>query len=231
MKKIILILCLCATCAALPAQDSTQATRYKNEFGIDATGFLKQFVYLNGTQFPEYYTPVYYLTYRRHIGKCNLRAAIGGLVFHQPFDSPYGTGDPNSYEHSNVQVDARIGWEWTNELSRRWQVFYGADYRQGFIHDKNDAPYWNGGYAYGRETTFLSYGVAPLLGFRFRLTERLSLATEASFGFYLSTSETRKYYQPVSPQYPPMPDELSPKYRSYRTSFAQPLSVFITFDI
>lgn len=217
-------------CSSLPAQDSTQTKRYRNEFGIDATGFLKQFLYLNGTQFPEYYTPAYYLTYRHHFGKCNLRAAVGGFFEHQPLASPF-SGDANSYERATVLVSARIGWEWTNELSRRWQVFYGADYRQGYTHEKNDAPYWNGGYANGRESTNLTYGVAPLLGFRFRITERLSLATEASFGFYMFSNESRKYYIPVTSQFAPVPDEITPKRTGFYTSFAQPLSIFITFDI
>jgi len=46
---------------------------------------------------------------------------------------------------------------------------------------KNDAPYWNGGYANGYMTKSQIYGIAPLLGFRFLLNKRLSISTETSF--------------------------------------------------
>lgn len=230
MKKLILIAVICSLAWSANAQDSTQSNNYKNEFGLDVTGFLQQFLYMNGSQFPNYYTPVYYLTYRRHIGKCNLRAAIGGLYYHQPFESPF-INDQNEYERNTQQFDLRVGWEWTSEISRRWQAFYGLDYRQGFMHDYNDAPYWNAGYANGRESTTISYGIAPVLGIRFRLNERISLSTEASLNCRFETYENRRFFLSTDPNsYPPLPDVVDPKVTSFQTSFAQPLSVFLTID-
>lgn len=231
LKQIVIIACLCAMAPSLSAQDSTRTITWKNEFGLDATGFLQQFLYFNNSQFPTYYTPVYYVTYRRHFGKCNLRSAIGGYIYHHPFETPY-PNDPNSYEHNTQQLSFRIGWEWTNELAKRWQVFYGMDYLQGFLHDQNDAPYWNGGYANGRETTTIIYGIGPLLGMRFRLTDRISLSTEASLSCNLEIFQSRRYYFSTDPQVlPTIPDQKDPKATNYYTSFAQPLSVFFTFDL
>ncbi len=229
MKRIHLLATLCTALFA-NAQDSSQVKVYKNELGLDATGMLRQFLHFNGSQFPEYYNPVYFISYRRHFGKCNLRAAIGGLYYFEPFESPF-TNDPNEYERGSQQFDLRVGFEWTSELSKRWQTFYGLDYKQGFYKDHNDAPFWNGGYANGRDTKIIGYGIAPLLGFRFRLTERISLITEASLTLKLETIESRRYFLSVDPQsFPPQPEVIDPKITRINTSFEQPLSIFFTFD-
>lgn len=229
LKQIFLSICFCFAFFVVSAQDSTQTIRYKNEFGIDATGFLRQFFDFNGTQ-PAYYTPTYYLTYRRHYPKGNLRAGIGGGMELSPITSPY-LNDPNEYSKQVYSANVRFGWEWTQELSKRFQVFYGVDLRPSFYYYKNDAPNWNGGYANGYESRTISAGVAPLLGFRFRINERLSLATEASFAFAFSTSESRQYFTPTSNQFPPMSDVVVPMQYGLSTSFSQPVSLFIMFDI
>jgi hypothetical protein len=130
-----------------------------------------------------------------------------------------------------------VGWEFTNDLSKRWQVFYGLDFRPSFDSYKNDEENSNYDWATGRERKYTVYALAPLLGFKFKLTDRLSISTEASFLMYWQQEENRQYYTPIAaqPQNPPprpIPAEVtSPTLKSVGSNFFQPLFILITFDI
>ena len=221
------------TCVlTISAQDSTKKSKiYRNEFGVDATGFIKQFLNFNQGQFGgNYYMPTYYLTYRRHFKCGNIRFAIGGDFTNEDLQ-PAFEQDSNKYHRSSYSFDARIGWEFFSNLGKRWQVFYGIDFKPTYSYYKNDAPYWNGGYANGTESKTEIYGIAPLLGFRFKLNDRISLTTETSYSINFATSSGRRYYIPVTSQYPPIPDEVSPKTKKMYSNFSQPVSLVLTFNI
>ncbi|OFX36850.1 MAG: hypothetical protein A2X08_14550 [Bacteroidetes bacterium GWA2_32_17] len=231
MKKTIFTFFLSIGILTVLAQDTTMKSKvYRNEFGIDATGFVKQFLNVNQSEFSNYYSPTYYLTYRRHFKCGNLRFAIGGAIESQDL-APAFTGDSNKYHRNSYSIDTRLGWEFSNDLSKRWQVFYGLDFRPSYSYSKNDAPYWNGGYANGSESKSQIYAVAPLLGFRIKINNRLSLSTETSLSFNFSQSSSRRYYIPVTSQYPPIPDVVTPKTKSFYSSFSQPVFIILTFDI
>jgi len=232
MKKINLVFMVMFLFTTLFAQDSTKIKKRNNEFGIDVSGFIRQFFFVNTSQFggDYYFQPVYYLTYRRHFKKSNLRFGIGGDYSREKIEASLPT-DINKYERYEYAITARIGYEFFNDLSNRWQVFYGLDFRPIINYSKNDAPYWNGGYANGRETFSVTYGLAPLLGFRYKILKRLSLSTEGSFTVNYQNSWDRKYYIPVDPQTPPMPDEKSKTDGKIFTGFSTPIAVIITFDI
>lgn len=230
MKTTLLLLSFFAISSAAIGQDTVKTKQYHNEFGIDATGFVKQFIFISTNNFPEYYIPSYFLTYRRHLKCGNIRFAIGGSFSDHDIPTAF-TGDSNNYHYTSRSFDSRIGWEFSNELSKRWQVFYGMDFRPSFSYTKDDAPYWNGGYANGSEEKSQNYAIAPVLGFRFRINQRLSLSTEASFSLNFQQSESKRYYLPVSSIYPPKNDVIVPKAKTVFTGFSQPLSLFLTFDI
>jgi hypothetical protein len=231
MKTIFLSFIIGTTIFTSIAQDTTKSKKiYHNEFGVDATGFVKQFLNFSQSQYPVFYTPNYYLTYRRYLKRGNIRFAIGGAFSNQVI--PAGsTQDPNKYQNKSYSFDARIGWEFYTDLSKSWQVFYGIDFRPSYSYSKNDAPYWNGGYANGAEDKTQVYGVAPLLGFRFKLTSRLSLSTEASFSVNLESYSGKRYYIPETSQYPPVPDVIIPQRQKTYTNFSQPVSLILTFTI
>ena len=229
MKKIFLTLTLASLLLSGFAQDSLRTKPRNNEFGIDATGFIKQFISLSISEYPQYYSPTYYLTYRRHFKPGNIRFAIGGNYSSRDL-SPAFAGDTNKYRAKSSGLDTRVGWEFYNNLGKRWQVYYGIDFTVSYSYSKNDAPYWNGGYANGSESRIQTYGLSPLLGFKFKILKRLSISTEASFIIYMQQTENRRYYIPVASGYPPIPDQVSPLTKNLSTSFTQPVSVFIAFD-
>src|SRR5688572_21238722 len=172
--------------------DTTKTGKVRrHELGLDITGFLKQFLNFNFDPFySSTYYPTYYLTYRLHFEKMNLRMAIGGDGEYNDFVSPYPTDSNYRYERKTFSIDYRIGIEGFSNIGKRWQIYYGADFRPSFTYTKNDAPYWNGGYANGSESFTQVYGLSPLIGFRFRINSRLSFTTEASIAFNLQIQDS-----------------------------------------
>lgn len=229
MKRKFLTLILASTFFISFAQEAKPTKIYHNEFGIDATGFLRQFLNFNQQSFGNYY-PTYYFTYRRYTKCGNLRFALGGDFASQDVQ-PNITPDSNKYHYNSYSYDARIGWEFVNELSTRWQVFYGLDFRPSFTYYKNDAQFWNSAYANGLETKSKVVAISPLLGFRFRISNRMSLMTESCFSVIWQLNSEKKYFTPVSSQYPAMPDIIMPKNTRVFSNFSQPLSIMIAFSI
>jgi hypothetical protein len=230
MRKFFLSIILITTTLFTFAQDSTNKFKiYHNEFGIDATGFAKQFLNFNpSTSGGSYYFPTYYLTYRRLFRCGNIRFAAGGDFANS--ESLPVPPDSNVSHSNSYSIDARLGWEFFSNIHKRFQIFYGVDFKPSYTYSKNDGSFSNGGYANGTENKTQIYGIAPLLGFRFKLTNRLSVTTEASYSINFSSYSGRRYFTPLSSQ-PPMPDVVTPKIKRIYSNFSQPVSVILTFNI
>lgn len=170
------------------------------------------------------------MTYRRHLKSGNIRFAIGGSYSFEKLKSP-NPSSPQEYVDHRYSYDARIGWEFTNEINRKGQVFYGFDFRPSYNYYKNDYGNQNAGYSNGAEEKSQIFGFAPLLGFRFKLSKRLSLVTEANFSVNYQERTSRRYFTPLSNLYPQIPDDSAPKTFKTYTSFNSPLFIIITFDI
>lgn len=210
--------------------EAKQDKVYKNEFGVDVTGFIKYFLTFNQTNPNTPYFPTYYLTYRRKFKPGNIRSAIGGNYEHRNTNAQYSF-DLNEYYYYSYSVDFRLGWEFTNNIGKKSQVYYGIDIKPSYSYIKNDNQYSNAGYAHGYEMKTQYLGTAPLFGYRFKLNERISLTAETSFSLIWSKSDTRSFTTPTTSIYEPMPDVVSPTLKSLYTSFAQPLTVIVTFDL
>ncbi len=172
------------------------------------------------------------LTYRHYFKNGNLRAGIGGNSYYNEFSSPYNGDSLNKKFYTRrYNASLRIGYEFVQELSRRWQVYYGADLTANYAHERSDSPSWNAGYASGYESTSKSLGMAPVLGIRFRINQRLSLITESSFLVYYSQSTSYRYYLPISHAYPDKKSEPKSTQKAIGTSFSNPLSLILTITI
>ncbi len=202
---------------------------FKNELGLDITGFVKFFTDFNSDNNFDY-EPTYYLTYRRLMGKHNFRAGIGGeydnLEKSSTFDSI------SVYQENDYSFSARIGWEWMSTLSKRWSVFYGGDLRYGYALAKDEAIFFNGGYAQGTEQSANVFGLAPVLGIRFNINDRISLITEATFSFNYGIGKNKQTFIPTPDlAMPEIPDVVAPTTRSVFTTFSQPLALYFVFNI
>lgn len=201
-----------------------------HEIGVDATGFIKQFTNLNGDFFSANFIPIYQFTYRYKTRFGNLRFAIGGNYSEQEFQNLF-IGDSTIRKRMNNFISGRIGWEFKNEISKRWQVFYGVDFRPSFSYAREDALQYNFDYVIGQESKSKIMGFAPLLGFRFRLLPRLSLMTEASFVMNFQTTSNRLYYAPRYDEFPAKEDVKMDDLKSVYGSFNAPINVIIAFDL
>lgn len=228
-KQLALCVVLSLMIFRLSGQDTLQIKKHRNELGLDFTPFLK--FYSNFSQNNIDYQPIYYLTYRYHFPHGNIRAAIGGMSITS--DSP--STDPNilplTFKSRSYSVNVRIGYEFFQELSKRWQVFYGLDFRPGYEYRKEDNQFSNGGYSNGYEGKTNYYAIAPVLGLRFRITKRMSLLTESSLQYTISKASTRRYYIPLNAGIPARADDPLQKNTATSTNFNLPLSLILTIDL
>jgi hypothetical protein len=232
MKKTLLVLLLSFTLVTAYSQDTTRQNKVcHNEFGLDATGFMKEFFNFNNAQYQSYYSPTYYLTYRRHFKKANFRFAVGGDYNNDVVPSQNQYDPTIVYADKSFDFSARIGMEMFSELNKHWQVFYGVDFIASYNYEKRDDRYSMDGYTAGEESSTQNIGLAPMLGIRYRVSKRLSLTTESSFSFNLLNGALRDYFTPTSGQYPVLDDIIYPQTKRVYTSYSQPLSIILTFDI
>lgn len=234
MKKglsiFIILLSVNSLIGQTEEQTEKQAKTFKNELGFDITGSLKYFFTLNQT-YPYEQTPaLYFFSYRRKFKPGNIRMAIGGNYLHNERD-PQFPGETSSYFYNAYSVQFRIGWEFVNNIGKRSQIYYGIDVRPSYNYDNSNSQYTVDGYSYGYEVKTQKYGLAPLFGYRVKLSPRISLTAETSISLILSKSDQRTYSIPVSSAYPAVPDNVSPTLKSFYTSFSQPFSLVATFDL
>lgn len=229
MKKVILFIAFISVLNVSFSQVKKDSAKvYHNEFGVDVTSFLMLYLPLGQNDF---YSPSYYLTYRRKFESGNIRSGLGGDFSNQNVGNTNYPNDSNKYNRFGYGVDFRIGWEFVNEISKRWQVYYGLDTKISYQHYKNDLNYFSNGYAYGSETNYNTFGISPVLGFRFKLNKRLSLTTETNLSINWSKSSRREYYTPYISSLPAIADQITPSEVRIYSQFSQPLSIIFTFDI
>jgi hypothetical protein len=239
MKSILLsILLLCGAASGFAqAFSPTDTLRYRNEVGLDATAFIKNILDFDDASGPAY-TPTYYITYRRYIGRGALRAGIGGgFSSGDREEAAEQTGSADNMteaKYETRQLEARLGYEFYTPLARRWQLYYGADARVARGHSRSEELSVSGVTETERtfESHLSSYGVAPLLGVRFRLTNRISLRTETSFAINRTNQEnTARTRYSIPGTLPVNEQAIRSTVEGFSTSFQQPISVFINFDL
>jgi hypothetical protein len=229
MKKIILITALTVIFLPAASQDNvTNEKLYRHEFGLDATGFVRQFLNLNTNT--EIYIPTYYLTYRRYLKSGNIRAGIGATYSYNDNIDPNNV-NVKKLEYISYSLNARIGWEFIKELSERWQIFYGMDIRPDYLYTKNDRMFQNNGIASGSEVKTQQFGVAPLLGFRFKLNDRLSILSESSFSIVMQKSKQKNYFTALPGINQNIPDNTFSTVNRIYSGFSQLQNIHIVFKI
>lgn len=224
---VLFISCLLLTHQCLAQKDSV--AKYRNELGIDVLGTIRFFKFPGASDVYSY-TPNYFLTYRRYFDRGNIRFGVGGEI--SKSEQPHPFGAQVTYDRLLNSMDSRFGWEFKSVLTKRWQVFYGIDFGYSILNFKNEASYFSGGYAVGTESHAKTYSLAPVLGFRFKLTDRISLLTEANFSFNVSKSyKNRNFYTIYLPGYLEKPDHVTVDTWSIYTQFTQPLAIYFLFNI
>lgn len=169
------------------AKDSTNK-EYKNLISLDAMSLLTKFV--NTGDLPVSWYAPYQLQYKRYFGKNALRAGVGinSSQTHN-YTSFLDTVDYTSSIFSGV---LGVGYERQVNLSKRWQLYYGADFFGEYEYTYTRQEYVPSYQVYRQKITGYGYGISPLLGIAFNINKRLSLGTEASYDVeYKTTKEAR----------------------------------------
>ena len=112
-------------------------------------------------------------------------------------------------------------------MGKKWQIFYGVDFRPTFLYSAVTYEIMGTGTIGHNELFAHSYGLAPILGFRFKPTPRISIVLESSVAFNLQFAKIRDYYISNGTE---TENFNSPRTRFY-TSYYQPLSCSFTFDL
>ena len=204
---------------------------HRHELGIDATPFIKFYTNFTGEQ--SDIPPTFFLTYRYHLKKGNIRAGIGGGVRNSKRTIPLNNGMTTAMHYDYQNVTGRIGYELFQNIAKRWQVFYGLDLRGSYTQIKADNYFDQmSGSIEGNTGYIYTASVAPVLGFRFKLNKRMSILTEASLQVQYQDMKEHSYSRGI-PELNTPGKITGPTLRSssWQTNFTSPVSVFFTIDL
>ncbi len=176
MKIKILSVFIVATIQTCLAQDKALET--KNDIGFNTNIILNGI--LNSTGAP------FVFMYKRQVDEN--KAIRYGVSFNLNLSSPSGTIN-NGTNQSSVFVNPSIGKEWQATISKRWIWYRGVDIR-GSISQSSFSNYFNGVQSSSQDRSSYGLFIAPLIGVRFAISERLYAATEANLSIGYSVEKT-----------------------------------------
>ena len=195
MKKPILLLIflsiLMLSFSSLHAQVEETLPKEKfSEFGINATGFVNEFISLNSNDSD---IGDYMITYKYHVGKLAFRTGLGGR-FSQIDDETEGGGNRTTKDN---KFDMRVGLEMKKRITKRWGFYAGLDLMGGFESSKSTSFTFEEVKVTRASTNF---GGGPLVGVQFFINSHISLATEGSL-YFNSSKITEKEEFSSNPQF------------------------------
>lgn len=201
----------------------------KNEIGTDITALIEQILNFSQSDFYSPYSATYQITYKRHFKKFSTRIGIGGTTYSEDVDNDISE---EVFKRTNQRINYRIGIEKPIELSKRWNFYYGIDFRHSISNDKNDFNFQNGGWRHGSDRKNSVIGFSPLFGVEFNISERIALQTEANFIAYFLNSTNQPIITQVSdnPSFE-MPSTDFEENKSRGTAFSVPNFLVLTIKL
>lgn len=177
-----------------------QERKFKNEFHLNATGFVGN--YLNFGNGPISNNP-FLLGYKRVYRNKAIRfGAFGSSSSSNRVVNPQ---QPRSYRNSK-ELELRTGFEWRKMLNPKWMFFYGLDLAVGFT-DNRTTNFQNVNFQ-GTQvlvkniSSFAqnSYGGGPIAGLQWDFSKRISLLAESRAYFNYSEIHTKTKWEDVPDQ-------------------------------
>lgn len=211
-KSRLTILLLCIGMVGFSqGTDTTSGKRVmRNEFGINATGFVQQFVAFGNVTSADQ-APYDFFYKRFYNNQKNAFRAGFGFNFRQ-FTA-------NNIFRDMQRYDARIGIEQQKRLHKKVYGYYGLDYRfeysLGYIHNMD--------FGTRSTTTDIGNGVAGIFGVEYRFNQRLKISAEGALQAFV-TQET----EALTTAFPPFPDPVNKV--SWSFGFIKPVYIFVSFN-
>ncbi|MGV3598336.1 MAG: outer membrane beta-barrel protein [Bacteroidota bacterium] len=184
--KLIVISFLLLSQAAFAQTDDD--LKPEHQIGVNATLFIKQFLSFNDNVFNS--SP-YSLTYKYIDQNEGWRIGLGGSNTSSKSNPNNGT---NITSNTNINIDARLGYEWQKKLDKRWLMYYGLDGIYSYSKFRSTSSIQSGGFPPKTEEVISStedfgFGGGPILGMEFKINKRISLNAETAA--YFNYRETR----------------------------------------
>ena len=159
---------------SLSAQSVFPDTSYQKQFGVNATGLLANIFQFNDEN--SFDNPVYYFHSRKKKKNKNKnnRLGFGGNI------QILGNGDGSN---TFLLTNFRAGSDKSKYFGKAWEVYYGWDFHINLeVRAIGDNSSWQ-----------IALGPAPVFGLQYRLNERLSISTEASYHLLTLFSSLRNF--------------------------------------
>ncbi len=196
---------------------STNFYTYKNQLGFGVSDLL--FNYLNTK--PNKSVENYYLIYRRHFQKVNLRAGFSyNYIFSKtlPITSLY-FHELTRYEKS---FNYRLGMDMNIKLSSRFMLNLGMD----LIYKNKNTTYYERDTSNNWSSTSFhkgnGFGLSPMCRIEYKINKRLSLSSDA-----VATMILTKY---ISHSTYPNKDPEMITYQLYDFDFNFPKTIYLNFS-
>jgi hypothetical protein len=185
-NKLLILISFLATSAFAGADDSVI---YRHEFGINATGFIQQFVALGNVQVLN--MAPYDFFYKYHYKKNSAFRAGAGLGVKNSF-----TTDVNRYTQ---RYDLRLGIEKSRNLVKKFYGYAGFDISGSYSYDKVRQNI----FSTGTVTTVTRAGIGPVLGIEYRLNPRIRFSAEASakYTYHITVDKFETPFPPAPPEF------------------------------
>jgi hypothetical protein len=168
MKGIISILfCLWTIC--LYSQELPDLKVYRHDIGFNTSILVNGIINANQGPFD--------FMYKRQKSS-NTALRLGASIF-ASVDNHYWGSSVNYEKRDHWAFDLSFGKEKQHQLSKRWIFHYGADLKVYYSNSQTKS-YYNSQLNSDTETFNWGGGIAPFLGVRFQILEKLYVATEAS---------------------------------------------------
>ncbi len=182
---------------ALPTRSPIQEKPKLVQVGVNATDFVRQYLVFNSNNLNLTTSP-YDLNIKLFQNKLNLapNTRIGlrmgfGYLFAE--NSNTQNNSSSNFKTKTEGLNYRLGFEFQQDLSKRFTVFYGLDYRRGKNKNLTENTFENNGVkeTSTNENSNKSRGAQIAFGVQFKITNYLNINTEALFGYVTGESSTK----------------------------------------
>lgn len=221
MKSIGFVLFLLAS-TTIYAQEDVR----KNEIGMDVTGLWE--LVLGSQNFNQ---NDYFITYRRYFADFNLTSGIGFQYENLYSDIPDQVNTDSRRNKVKRNFNYRIGIEKEGKVFKKIQTFYGVYYTQSFSHHFDDLTSVSGGFARGQVNNISQSGLAPFIGVRYNLTDRIGIETSSFINFYYELNKTEQFSRYVGPIAGTPPLQYVIKRNSWNLSNQLPIFLIFTIKV
>lgn len=229
MKSFVLI-CLCFLPFGLFAQNDSQGDNpnrvRNNEIGFDMTALWRQVL---GTQ--SFGNNDYFMTYRHYMKGFNINAGLGFNYNKEYSDNPGQPNTDNTKTEISRMLNYRIGLEKRTPFFKDIEGMYGLYFNQHFSSVFNDGLWQSAGFSLGQFLNVYQTGLAPFIGIRYNITDRIGIETSSYINFYYELKKLDQFSRYIGPVAGNPIPEYTRRYHKWGVNNQLPIFINITIKV